>query len=55
MASEMLDLPEPFGPTIAVISSPKRINVLSGKDLKPWTSKDFKYTVKPLSEFLRKL
>jgi hypothetical protein len=47
MASEILDLPEPLGPTMAVISSPKRIKVLSGKDLKPCTSNDFKYTPIP--------
>ena len=35
MASEMLDLPEPLGPTMAVMSSPKVSTVLSGKDLKP--------------------
>ena len=35
MAAEILDLPEPFGPTIAVISSPKFRTVLSGKDLNP--------------------
>ena len=35
MASEMFDLPEPFGPTMAVISSPKLRTVLSGKDLNP--------------------
>ena len=38
MASEMLDFPEPLGPTTAVMSSPKRRTVLSGKDLKPWIS-----------------
>ena len=45
MASEIFDLPEPLGPTMAVISSPKRISVLSGKDLKPCNSNDFRYTV----------
>ena len=48
IASEIFDLPEPLGPTMAVISSPKRIRVLSGKDLKPCSSNDFKYTIKPL-------
>ena len=35
IASEMFDLPEPFGPTIAVIFFSKLKRVLSGKDLKP--------------------
>ena len=35
MASEILLFPEPLGPTMAVISSPKFRTVLSGKDLKP--------------------
>src|ERR1700735_1333082 len=40
MASEMLDLPHPFGPTTAAIPSPERwTSVRSQKDLKPsiWT------------------
>ena len=44
MASEIFDLPEPLGPTMAVMSSPNRISVLSGKDLKPCTSKDLRTT-----------
>ena len=44
MASDMFDLPLPFGPTIAVISWSKFRRVLSGKDLKPWISNAFKYT-----------
>ena len=43
MASEMLDLPDPLGPTMAVMSSPKVRTVLSGKDLNPWISNAFKY------------
>ena len=35
MASEILDLPLPFGPTIAVMSLSNCKTVLSGKDLKP--------------------
>ena len=35
MASEMLDLPEPLGPTMAVMSSPKFSVVSSGNDLNP--------------------
>ena len=50
MASEILDLPEPFGPTMAVMSSPKFSTVLSGKLLKPWISKARRYTSRsPLS------
>ena len=48
MASEMLDFPEPLGPTTAVISSPKRRTVLSGKDLKPWISSARRYISTPL-------
>ena len=48
MASEMLDLPEPLGPTMAVISSPKFKTVFSGKDLNPWISNAFRYTFPPL-------
>ena len=47
MASERLDLPLPLGPTMAVMSLPNWRMVLSGKDLKPWISSDFRYTVKP--------
>ncbi len=38
IASTMFDLPQPFGPTTAVIPSPKRNDVLSMNDLKPWIS-----------------
>src|SRR5687767_2401452 len=38
MASTMFDLPQPFGPTTAVIGSLKLRTVLSQKDLKPMTS-----------------
>src|SRR5579884_3395134 len=39
MASLMLDLPQPFGPTIAAMPSPlKRSSVRSQNDLKPCTS-----------------
>ncbi len=40
MASEMLDLPQPFGPTMAAMPSPESwTSVRSQKDLKPsiWT------------------
>ena len=43
MASDRLDLPEPLGPTMAVMASPKDKTVLSGKDLNPWISSAFKY------------
>ena len=38
MASTMFDLPQPFGPTIAVIGSGKEIDVLSTNDLNPQIS-----------------
>src|SRR5215471_21784577 len=42
IASLRLDLPQPFGPTIAVIPEPwNRISVRSQKDLKPWISTRF--------------
>ena len=43
IASEMFDLPEPLGPTIAVISFSNVSRVFSAKDLKPWISNAFKY------------
>src|SRR3990172_628992 len=43
-ASAMLDFPEPFGPTMAVIPWPKSNRVLEAKLLKPWSSRRFKYT-----------
>lgn len=42
MASVILLFPLPFGPTMAVIPSLKWIVVLSGNDLKPWISNDFR-------------
>jgi hypothetical protein len=38
MASDTFDLPQPFGPTMAVQPSSKRRNVWSANDLKPWSS-----------------
>ena len=35
IASEIFDLPEPFGPTIAVMPPRNLISVRSGNDLKP--------------------
>src|ERR1700677_163546 len=43
MASETLDLPQPFGPTIAVTPGWKFSVVLSAKDLNPKTVKFFRY------------
>ena len=40
-ASQMLDLPEPFGPTMAVMRVGSVTEVLSTKDLKPWMSSFF--------------
>src|SRR3972149_10768309 len=42
-ASAMLDLPEPLGPTIAVIPCPNSKVVRVAKLLKPWTSSRFRY------------
>src|SRR6266481_9655116 len=42
MASSRLDLPQPFGPTIAVTPSWKLNSVLSANDLKPKSSSDCK-------------
>ena len=41
--SAILDLPHPFGPTIAVMPGSKSSLVLSAKDLKPNNSIDLKY------------
>src|SRR5450756_194970 len=40
-ASQMLDLPEPFGPTIAVMRDGRVTEVRSTKDLQPWISSLF--------------
>ena len=42
-ASEILDLPEPFGPTTAVMPGSKESALLSANDLKPLSTSDFKY------------
>ena len=42
MESEILDLPEPLGPTTPVMPLPMVILVRSGKDLKPWISSSFR-------------
>ena len=44
MASDMLDLPEPLGPTTTVRPGSKAIWVLSAKDLKPLSVSDLRYT-----------
>src|ERR1041385_4087453 len=43
MASETFDLPQPFGPTMAVTPGWKFKEVLSAKDLKPNTVKFLRY------------
>ena len=45
MASTTLDLPEPFGPTTAVMPGSKRSVVADAKDLKPFMVRDFRCTV----------
>ena len=44
MASTMLVLPLPFGPTTDVIPGPKSTRMRCGKDLKPWMSRRFRNT-----------
>jgi hypothetical protein len=39
----MFDLPEPFGPTIPVIVEVKLRQAFFAKDLKPESSRDFRY------------
>ena len=55
MASEIFDLPEPFGPTMAVISRSKVRRVFSGKDLKPCISNAFKYKTHYLAKISPRL
>src|SRR5258705_3948425 len=43
MASDTLDLPQPLGPTIAVMPGKKLSEVLSAKDLNPRTVRFFRY------------
>ena len=45
MASTTLDLPEPLGPTTAVMPGSKRSVVAEAKDLKPFIVRDFRCTV----------
>src|SRR5687767_546854 len=45
MASDTLDLPQPFGPTMAETPGWKFRAVLSAKDLKPKTVKFFRYMI----------
>src|SRR5213595_2770640 len=49
MASTMFDLPQPFGPTTAVIGSLNDSTVLSQNDLKPTTSSRLIRIVRRLS------
>src|SRR3990172_1194170 len=44
-ASAMLDLPDPFGPTMAVMPWPNSNRVREAKLLKPCRSSRFRYTV----------
>src|SRR5258706_14694154 len=44
MASEILDFPQPFGPTTAVIPGSNSTRVLSAKDLNPVISRRFNRT-----------
>ena len=44
IASEMLDFPDPLGPTMAVMSFSKVRRVLSAKDLNPCISSALRYT-----------
>ncbi|CAB4780096.1 unannotated protein [freshwater metagenome] len=46
-ASTTFDLPEPLGPTTAVIPGSKRSEVDEAKDLNPLRVKLFRYTVAP--------
>ena len=48
IASEIFDFPLPLGPTITVAPRSNERTVLFGKDLKPWSSRDFKYILFPL-------
>src|SRR5579875_1880745 len=47
IASTTLDLPEPFGPTTAVMPGSKRRVVADAKDLKPFRVSDFRCTQAP--------
>ncbi len=48
-ASTMLDLPEPFGPTTAVMPGSKRSVVAEANDLKPRRVSSFRYIDVPFS------
>src|SRR6476469_5455703 len=47
IASTTLDLPEPFGPTTAVMPGSNRRVVAEAKDLKPFRVSDFRCTQAP--------
>src|SRR5882762_5254611 len=57
MASETFDLPQPFGPTMAVTPGRKLSEVLSAKDLKPRTVRFLRYMTfvnnKPICPFCK--
>ena len=46
-ASEMLDLPEPLGPTMTVTPGSRTIRLRSAKDLKPLSVSDLRYNCDP--------
>ena len=46
-ASTTFDLPEPLGPTTAVMPGSKRSEVVEAKDLNPLRVKLFRYTISP--------
>ena len=55
-ASEMFDLPEPFGPTTAMMPGSSASTLRSANDLKPLRTSDFRYMERlPLLALLRAL
>jgi hypothetical protein len=50
----MFDLPEPFGPTIDVIGVVNSSVVFFANDLKPESSRLFKYIAKIIAFFLKR-
>ena len=51
IASEMFDLPQPFGPTMATVPSPNSSRVRSAKDLNP--SSSIRFNLNNLHSFRR--
>src|SRR5947209_10574441 len=54
-ASVTFDFPDPFGPTITLTPGPNSSRVRSGKDLKPFSVIDFRYTPSSLHRVQRGL